>query len=128
MGKIVKIIGRDDVGEAQKAVDLGIADLDRAVGRETYLLGKRREQREKLENARNSLSKLNFRDKHNDVWKRRLGETGQWILSEPEFLKWMDGTVQSIWCTGLRGSNSPLTRGDHVSNMKIAGAGKTFVL
>ncbi|KAL8905161.1 MAG: hypothetical protein Q9171_006780 [Xanthocarpia ochracea] len=103
VGKIVKVIGNDDVGEAQKAVDLGIANLDRAVGRETYLLGERRKQREKLENARNSLSKLNFRDKHDDVWKRRLGETGQWILLEPEFLKWIDGTVQSIWCTGLPG-------------------------
>ena len=128
VGKIVKVIGNDDVGEAQKAVDLGIAKHDRAVGWETYLLGERRKQRERLENARNSLSKLNFRDKHDDVWKRRLGETGQWILSEPEFLKWIDGTVQSIWCTGLRESNSPLTRGAHVSNMKIAGAGKTFVL
>lgn len=128
VGKIVKVISNDDVGEAQKAVDLGIANLDRAVGRESYLLGKRRKQRERLENARNSLSKLNFRDKHDDVWKRRLGETGQWILSEPEFLKWIDATVQSIWCTGLRESNSPLTGGEHVSNMKIAGAGKTFVL
>lgn len=75
VGKIVKVIGNDDVGEAQKAVDLGIANLDRAVGRETYLLGERRKQRERLENARNSLSKLNFRTNMmmcgNDDWVRR---------------------------------------------------------
>ncbi|KAG4441352.1 hypothetical protein IFR05_003166 [Cadophora sp. M221] len=109
IGKVLKVIVKDDVDEAQKAVDSAIADLDRAVNHETYLLGKRREKGEGLKNALRSLSRLRFRDTHDDIWKRRLGETGKWMLSDPQFLQWLDGSIKILWCTGL------------------PGAGKTFV-
>ncbi|KAH9213586.1 hypothetical protein DL95DRAFT_410170 [Leptodontidium sp. 2 PMI_412] len=109
LGKVFKVIVKDDVDDTQKAVDSAIADLDRAVSHETYLLGKRREKEEKLNNALRSLSRLRFRDTHDDIWKRRLGETGKWMLSNAHFLQWLEGSIKILWCTGL------------------PGAGKTFV-
>ncbi|KAH7355326.1 hypothetical protein BKA65DRAFT_582168 [Rhexocercosporidium sp. MPI-PUGE-AT-0058] len=109
LGKVFKVIVRDDVDEAQKVVDSAIADLDRAVIHETYLFDKRIQKEENLNNALRSLSRLRFRDTHDDIWKRRLGDTGQWMLSDSQFLQWLDGSIKILWCTGL------------------PGAGKTFV-
>lgn len=122
------MIGKDDVSEAQKKVESATLSLDRAVIHETFLIEKRKEQNKKLQNALAFISTLDFRSTHADIRNRRLGQTGKWILSNPGFLTWLDGTTQSIWCPGLRESMSLISARNTLPNISTAGAGKTFTL
>lgn len=48
------------------------------------------------------LSPLNFWEKQHDALSRRESGTGQWILEEPAFNEWLDGTQRILWCPGMR--------------------------
>ena len=48
------------------------------------------------------LSPLNFKAKQMDVIAKRAEGTGQWLLESEEFKTWLDGTSETLWCSGLR--------------------------
>jgi hypothetical protein len=48
------------------------------------------------------LSPLNFSTKQSDFFRRRQEGTGEWLLEDDVFKKWLDGTERILWCPGLR--------------------------
>jgi hypothetical protein len=53
------------------------------------------------------LSPFNYWVNQTDVSKRRQASTGQWLLADPVFLAWSEGSKQTLWCQGMRESHSP---------------------
>ena len=57
--------------------------------------------KEKLE----LLSLDDFEETHNMQFRKRYQHTGQWLLDDPRFINWRDGTQSSLlWCHGARKS------------------------
>src|SRR2546423_528092 len=54
------------------------------------------------------LSPLSFWEKQNDTIQRREPGTGEWLLNDPLFTKWLDGTNSVLWCPGERTSRLSL--------------------
>ncbi len=50
------------------------------------------------------LSDLPVLKAHDDVRNLRVKDSGNWILQDETFLKWMDNEVKTIWCPGKRRS------------------------
>ena len=51
------------------------------------------------------LSEIDHEHKHYSVRQPRVAGTGGWLLEQPNFLKWRDGTASSnvLWCYGIQG-------------------------
>ena len=52
------------------------------------------------------LSPLNFFATQADVYRRRQAGTGQWLLESQEFKDWLNGTKETLWCPGIRKSQT----------------------
>ena len=51
------------------------------------------------------LSPGDFEETHQRHFKKRFGNTGQWLLDDPRFRNWRDETQSSLlWCYGARKS------------------------
>ena len=51
------------------------------------------------------LSPDDFEDTHHKHFKKRFGNTGQWLLDDIRFTKWKDEAQSSLlWCHGTRKS------------------------
>ena len=50
------------------------------------------------------LSPVDFQSRQKDIYGKRIPETGLWILSRPEFQKWLNGKGRLLWCPGAPGS------------------------
>lgn len=48
------------------------------------------------------LSPVDFRARQNDALSRRSGETGKWFLERSEFIDWVSGSTNILWCPGMR--------------------------
>jgi hypothetical protein len=48
------------------------------------------------------ISLENFWQKQSDVSSQRQSGTGQWLLDHPDFLAWVEGNIEAIWCMGGR--------------------------
>src|SRR5437762_1740429 len=50
----------------------------------------------------NWISPLNFWQTQNDNFERRQKGTGEWLLNDPKFMKWLTGSTNILWCPGDR--------------------------
>lgn len=48
------------------------------------------------------LSDLNFWTKQDDIFQRGQEGTGEWLLSDPTFRRWINGDTAVLWCPGDR--------------------------
>ena len=66
----------------------------------------RREKKEADETRRKILQWLSLEDYEETYerhFKKRFGDTGQWLLDDPRFTNWRDGAQSSLlWCHGAR--------------------------
>ncbi|KAF8419528.1 hypothetical protein EV426DRAFT_517540, partial [Tirmania nivea] len=62
--------------------------------------------RKEMEDALHWLSPLEFYTKHADTIQRRTEDTGKWLLENPSFKEWVNGTSShgTLLCTGLPGA------------------------
>ncbi|KAN0073009.1 hypothetical protein V8E54_009123 [Elaphomyces granulatus] len=54
------------------------------------------------------ISTLNFSTKQNDFFGRHQEGTGEWMLQDVTFKKWLDGTERVLWCPGLPGAGKTI--------------------
>ena len=77
------------------------------------------EQSQALERSRASeernkildwISTLKHQQKHHDICRPRVRGTGDWLLREPDFTKWMDDSQRDnvLWCQGIQGSGKTI--------------------
>ena len=49
------------------------------------------------------LSKDNFEATHERHWKKRSGNTGEWLLEHPDVVRWKEESNSGLlWCYGSR--------------------------
>ncbi|KAL8919594.1 MAG: hypothetical protein Q9172_004922 [Xanthocarpia lactea] len=54
------------------------------------------------ENLLDAISTLGFHDKQRDVYEKHHHGTGQWLLSDDRFRKWLKGDKNTtLWCPGI---------------------------
>jgi len=98
--KVQKVIDKvEDVHDEQRrksdatAVKLGTKfSLD---------LNDAKETKEK-QNILEWISPLNFWITHEDIFRRRHGSTGRWLIDSQTFQEWHDATGKILWCPGIR--------------------------
>ncbi|KAK1140225.1 hypothetical protein N8T08_010522 [Aspergillus melleus] len=52
------------------------------------------------------LTPIEFHSQQNDFYKQRQEGTGQWLLTNPEFNSWLNGTSQALFCPGAPGAGT----------------------
>ena len=100
--KVLKGIAGEDVTAGKKSLESALGEFDLAVDREINLIILKRQEDQENQNTLSWLSTLDFEKKHNDVRNRRLEKTGQWLLRDSTFVKWLDEDPSTLWCPGLR--------------------------
>ena len=51
----------------------------------------------------NWISTIDFENEHALTFEKRYKDTGNWLLEEPVFQQWIDGTDSRVlWCYGKR--------------------------
>jgi hypothetical protein len=48
------------------------------------------------------LSPINFFLRHADISNLRQPGTGGWLLVDPQFQEWKNGSGRTLWCHGIR--------------------------
>ncbi|KAF9774219.1 hypothetical protein IL306_007815 [Fusarium sp. DS 682] len=99
----------DKVTASKTALRDAIRDFNEAIGMEAYFIIWQEEDRRRRSKALDELTKVRYKRIHSEYRERRTLKTGQWLLSHPKFVGWVNGTQRCLWCPG------------------IAGAGKTFL-
>jgi hypothetical protein len=59
-------------------------------------------QDEEYRKALNWISSLDFREAHRSALALRQEGTGTWLLEEPAYIEWTNGSVKTLWCRGMR--------------------------
>jgi ankyrin repeat protein len=81
-------------------------------------------QRVSIAELLDRLSSLDFRQRQLDIHNRRQAHTGEWLLSEPTFVKWMQG-IESydrfLWCHGFAGSGKTVLTSVVYEHVKTIG-------
>ena len=56
------------------------------------------------------ISTLKHQQKHHDICRPRVKGTGDWLLHEDDFTKWMDAGQRDnvLWCQGIQGSGKTI--------------------
>ncbi|KAH7353153.1 hypothetical protein BKA66DRAFT_516228 [Pyrenochaeta sp. MPI-SDFR-AT-0127] len=54
------------------------------------------------------LSSADFPAQQSDFISHRQGETGQWFLDSPEFIEWVQGSSQTLFCPGIPGAGKTM--------------------
>ncbi|KAF7292997.1 NACHT and ankyrin domain protein [Mycena indigotica] len=49
------------------------------------------------------ISPLNFLVRHQEITATREKTTGEWLLQQPDFVKWKSGSGNMLWCSGIPG-------------------------
>ncbi|KAK0219055.1 hypothetical protein IW262DRAFT_1462676 [Armillaria fumosa] len=67
-------------------------------------------------------------DKTEEVLKKRVGNTGEWILESPEFKSWKDGSTESrtLWCPGGPGVGKTVLASIIVNSLQLPDYQDTF--
>lgn len=73
---------------------------------------------EKDRNIIDWLSSLNFWLRQNDIFERCCKDTGKWLLTHPEFRKWIEGETNVLWCPGDR-TYTPSVRCANLSQLAL---------
>ena len=79
----------------------------------------------------NWISTVNHQQKHHDISKPRVAGTGEWLLREAEFTRWIDISqpLNVLWCSGIQGSGKTiLTYEDEWSRWSSVAADETQVI
>ena len=67
-----------------------------------------------------------FTSRHLELVEQTQPGTGQWFLASTEFLGWVGGTTQRLWCPGIRMSFNPCLVLSCL-RLHVAGAGKSIL-
>lgn len=110
---MAKGVGGDDFADSQQVLTTAIEALDRAIQQELFFDEKKREWKDECEKTLNFLSEISASKMHANIRNRRLKDSGQWIIKNETFQKWMDGDLKTLWCPGKR---------KHLSCMSCNGA------
>ena len=56
------------------------------------------------------ISKSEYQERHHDVQSRQVKQTGQWLLTLPQFSDWCSDTSadDTLWCSGIPGSGKTM--------------------
>lgn len=103
---MVKAVGGDDFADSQQVLTTAMEALDRAIQQELLFDEKERKWKDECEKTLDFLSKIPANKMHADVRNRRLKDSGQWIIKNETFQRWMDGNLKTLWCPGKR-NHSP---------------------
>lgn len=122
---MAKAVGGDDFADSQQALTTAMEALDRAIQQELLFDEKEREWKDECEKTLDFLSKIPATEMHADVRNRRLKDSGQWIIENETFQRWMDGNLKTLWCPGKRTTHPKCAVMGLTTH--LAGAGKTFL-
>jgi hypothetical protein len=92
----------DNVTATKSALTKAFENLESAVNQEVLFDDKNRVWREECEKAMDFLSDLPVQKAHDDVRNLRMKNSGNWILENEGFQKWVKGEVKTVWCPGKR--------------------------
>ena len=74
------------------------------------------------------LSPDDFEHTHERHFKKRFGNTGQWLLDDARFTNWRDETQSSLlWCHGARKLSLNTRICAYINLYIVAGSGKTVL-
>ena len=99
LGKVV--FGSENVPLVED-LEKAIGEFNSAVSQEILRITLNREGDKQTRELLTWLSTLDFKPKQRDVLNKRLEGTGKWFLEDPQFRRWMDGDITTLWCPGAR--------------------------
>ncbi|KAI9783263.1 MAG: hypothetical protein M1839_004103 [Geoglossum umbratile] len=77
------------------------------------------------------LSSVNFWLKQADVSNQKQTGTGQWLLEHPDFLEWVKGNKETVWCLGNPGVGKTVLASAVIefleNDLPVRGIGLTFI-
>jgi hypothetical protein len=98
---LVKGLAEDDVTQSILSLATAVRDCDLAVSQQIEGILLKQQQKKEREEVLEWLSKENFKENQHDIRSRRLKNTGQWLLDNPDFQKWLNEDLSILWCEGL---------------------------
>jgi Cdc6-like AAA superfamily ATPase len=66
------------------------------------------------------LSPDSFAAQQSDLITRKQADTGQWFLDSPEFIDWVNGTSQTLFCPGIPGAGKTMMAAIAVDHLQKA--------
>lgn len=99
---MAKAVGGDDFADSQQALTTALEALDRAIIQEILFDEKKRTWKLECEKTLDFLSEIQASEIHADIRNRRVEDSGQWIIKNGIFQRWMDGNLKTLWCPGMR--------------------------
>ena len=97
----MKGLAEDDVTQSILSLATAVRDCDLAVSQQIEGILLKQQQKKEREEVLEWLSKENFKESQHDIRSRRLKNTGQWLLDNPDFQKWLNEDLSILWCEGL---------------------------
>lgn len=113
LGKVV--VGSENVPLMDTDLEEAIREFNWTVSQETLRITSKREEVRQTQELLTWLSTLDFKPKQSDVLGRRLEGTGKWFLEDPQFRRWMDEDITTLWCPGARKQFRPIQLDCHSS-------------
>ncbi|OBT97306.2 hypothetical protein VE01_04619 [Pseudogymnoascus verrucosus] len=101
---IAKAVRGDDFADSQQALTTAMEALDRAIQQELLFDEKERKWKDECKKTLDFLSKIPAGKMHHDIRNRRLEHSGEWIIKNETFQKWMNGDLKTLWCPGKPGA------------------------
>ncbi|VUC29466.1 unnamed protein product [Clonostachys rosea] len=95
---LLKVCGRDAEGQVRMS-----KEMKRFIGEM-----QERMQESKKRKALDWLTTTSYGPKQSHFARKRQRGTGQWILSAPEFLDWVQSRSKTLLCTGMPGSGKTI--------------------
>jgi hypothetical protein len=65
----------------------------------------------------NWISSIDFGAQHSDIINRRQEGTGVWFTDSPEFLSWLQGSKQTLFCHGIPGAGKTMIAATTVDHL-----------
>lgn len=97
---------RAEAGEHRRSLVQWISKSNTEEKMRRLAIERRRLNKLKIQ-ALDSLSTYDYRRTYNQTRKEWIPGTSDWILENPQFKSWKEGTSQGLWCSG---------KGKHVKN------------
>jgi hypothetical protein len=112
LGRVV--VGSENVPPVED-LEKAIGEFNSAVSQEILRITLKREEDKQTQELLTWLSTLDFKPKQSDVLSKRLEGTGKWFLEDPQFRRWVDGDIVTLWCPGARKQIRSIQFGCHSS-------------
>jgi hypothetical protein len=81
-------------------------DDDQAIKDDNSVI--REQNRQRHHAVRNWTSSINFAAQQSDILSRRQEGTGVWCINSPQFLGWLQGLNQTLFCPGIPGAGKTM--------------------